>query len=228
LRSKAIILLSGGLDSTFNFYRGQAELDIVVALTMDYGQRALPREVHAAAKIAAQFRVPHQVIPFPFLQNLGGSSLVDRDLSVPQGSAVDIQSQKVSESTAQSVWVPNRNGLFLNAAACFADRWDAEWVIAGFNAEEAATFPDNSEAFLKALDHAFAFSTRNQVKVKCYSLPMNKTEIVAECLKLKFDFSAIWPCYFAGEKWCGSCESCLRTQRALKFHKISTEGLFLC
>lgn len=139
---------------------------------------------------------------------------------VPTAQAVQIEDLTVSQKTAQAVWVPNRNGIFLNIAAGFAEGLGAQTVIPGFNAEEAATFPDNSAAFLKALEDSFSLSTANHVRVHCYSVEMTKTDIVREGRQLNLPFRDLWPCYFAGENWCGECESCQRFQRALQANGV--------
>lgn len=225
MKDKAIVLLSAGLDSSYNLYRASGELEVVLCLSFDYGQRAAARELERAGRLAARFGVRHEVVPFVFLKNLGGSSLTDPAAAVPT-KEVSIDDMDASRRTAASVWVPNRNGLFLNAAACFADRYDAKWVIPGFNKEEATTFPDNSTAFMESLDRAFSFSTKNGVRVKCYSDAMTKTEIVRDGIALGMNFGELWPCYFAYDKWCGECESCRRSRRALEANGVPLLGLF--
>ena len=140
---------------------------------------------------------------------------------IPTGREVSIDDMERSTETMKAVWVPNRNGILLNIAAGFAEGLDASFVIPGFNVEEAATFPDNSQDYMNALDEAFSFSTRNRVKVKCFSTAMNKTQIVTEAAKLEVPLKDLWPCYFAEEKWCGECESCQRFSRAIRESGVS-------
>jgi 7-cyano-7-deazaguanine synthase len=224
---KAVVLLSGGLDSTVNLYWAKTKFKVVLALTFDYGQRAARSEVIAARALARKLGVRHQVVKLPFIGAFGQSSLTDKRSSIPVGSKVSIDSLKTSRETAKSVWVPNRNGIFLNVAAGFAETNKADYIIPGFNAEEAATFPDNSESFLKATDKTLAFSTANKVKIQCLTVKLSKAEIVLRGEELKVDWSLTWPCYFSAKKWCGQCESCQRSKRAfaktgvtrgLKFH----------
>jgi 7-cyano-7-deazaguanine synthase len=122
----------------------------------------------------------------------------------------------MSNQTAQRVWVPNRNGILLNIAAGFAEGLSADAIVPGFNAEEAATFPDNSEAFMGALDSAFQFSTATGVKVICFSSALDKAEIVKKSISLKVPLKDLWPCYMDGLDICRSCESCQRFLRALE------------
>jgi 7-cyano-7-deazaguanine synthase len=224
---RSVVLLSGGLDSTVNLLMARLQSDVVLAVTFDYGQRAAEKEKAVAQKLTQHLGLRHQILSLPFFKDWGQSSLVDTDKSVPTGTQVSIDDLERSSETARSVWVPNRNGIFLNIAAGFAETLGADWIIPGFNREEAATFPDNSQGFLEASTAALWFSTANQVQVRCLTTAMSKTEIVTEALKLQMDWSWIWPCYFSEEKWCGQCESCLRSKRALQANGVDLVGLFL-
>jgi 7-cyano-7-deazaguanine synthase len=99
--------------------------------------------------------------------------------------------------------------------------------VPGFNKEEAETFPDNSAAYLKSATDSFQYSTSNRVKVLCFTTDKSKTEIVKLGLELKVDFKNIWPCYHSFEKWCGQCESCKRSKRALLANQIHCQDWFL-
>lgn len=212
----SVVLLSAGLDSTVNFFQALRESRVLLTLTFNYGQRAAVREIESARKMSEMNGVRHQTVDLPFFKIWGGSSLVDESKSLPLGSDVSIDDLKQSQQTAKSVWVPNRNGVFLNIAAGFAEAAKADWVIPGFNKEEAATFPDNSEAFLQQTTQSLSYSTANGVAVKCFTTALSKPEIVKRGLELGVDFRLMWPCYQAGATWCGQCESCLRSRRALE------------
>lgn len=212
---KSVVLLSGGLDSATNLYQAHNETKIVLALTFNYGQRAVNKEISSAKQLTNHLSVPHRVIEIPWVKDFGKSSLIDSKGVIPQGTEVGIDDYEKSLQTAARVWVPNRNGILLNIAAGYAEALGAEMVIPGFNIEEAQTFPDNTEAFLQSLTNSFSFSTANKVRAHCYTTAMNKTEIVALGIKLGLPFELLWPCYFSEEKWCGQCESCLRFYRAL-------------
>ena len=213
---KSVVLLSSGLDSTVNLFEAKNAGTLMLALTFDYSQRAVEKEISSAKKIADFVGVPHKVVKLPFFFEFGKSSLVDKSQSVPTGNAVSIDDLKQSQKTAESVWVPNRNGIFMNIAAGFAESLGADTIIPGFNAEEAATFPDNTDDFLKSLNHSLSFSTFNRVKTHCFTTQLSKTQIVKRGLELNVPFQLIWPCYFSEEKWCGKCESCQRSRRAFE------------
>jgi 7-cyano-7-deazaguanine synthase len=220
---KSVVLFSSGLDSTYNLYAARQHSDVILALTIDYGQRAAAREIAHARAVTEILGVRHTVLSLPWFRDFTHSALVNRNSAVPQGTDVQIDVREVSEATARAVWVPNRNGILLNIAAGFAEGLGADWIVPGFNAEEAMTFADNSSGFLAALDTSFSFSTRNHVRTRCFSTDLNKTEIVRLARDLGVRFDLIWPCYEGGAQPCGQCESCQRFTRALRAHHMSLD-----
>lgn len=227
MKRKAVVLLSAGLDSSVNLFAAHKQEEVVLALTFDYGQKAAKKEIEQAAKLASFLKIPHKVLALPWFKDFNTSSLLVENQAVPTGKQVDIQSHEQSLQTAKSVWVPNRNGIFLNIAAAFAEAMAAKVVVPGFNVEEASTFPDNSEAFMQQLTRSFSYSTANQVEVLCYTVKMQKTEIVKKGLELNMPWHMLWPCYFSKEKWCGECESCLRSKRAFAAAGVDVQNFYL-
>lgn len=215
-RRKSLILLSGGLDSAANLAFTAYFDQPTLALTMDYGQRAAAKEIEAAKKLAAYYKVEHQVMDMKWLGALGGSSLTSKSIEVPEMASNKLDDMKTAIETAKQVWVPNRNGLFINVAAAVAESRKLQQIVVGFNKEEAATFPDNSSQFLGVSTLALKYSTSNHVKVACYTDMMVKSEIVQALRNLDhpFPFEMVWSCYHGGEKMCGKCESCQRYMRA--------------
>ena len=229
MKPSSIVLLSAGLDSSVNLFLAHRSHHIKLALTFDYGQRAAKQEISHSRKLCEILNVPHKVIELPFFKEFAHSSLVNVSLEVPVGEEIKIADQVASKNSALKVWVPNRNGIFLNIAAGFAEGLGAKLIVPGFNIEEAETFPDNSEDFIGSINQSLSFSTANAVMVDCFTKRMNKTEIVAEAVKLKIPLEIIWPCYLSLDKPCGSCESCQRLKRALSQNGLSNlfTSLFL-
>lgn len=218
VKTPSIVLLSGGLDSSANLAMACAKDTVVLALHVDYGQRAEGPEWRASQKLCEYYGVKLEKITIPWLGALGGSSLTDRSKDVPELHRSELDTLDRIQETAKSVWVPNRNGVLLNIAAAYAERFRATRVIVGFNREEATTFPDNSEAFLDQATKALSFSTMNGVEIFCYTTRMDKVEI-CEALKLlpkPFPHSLVWSCYHSGSRPCGKCESCGRHDRAME------------
>lgn len=223
---KSVVCLSAGLDSTVNLYAAKKFTNVIHAVTFNYGQKAAKKEIAAAQALCEKLAVPHTVIDLPWFKNFGESSLTSDKQEIPTGDDVEIDNLKKSVQTAKAVWVPNRNGIFLNIAASIAESKNADLVIPGFNLEEASTFPDNSEGFMRALDASFVYSTANKVHVHCYTVTLSKVEIVRAGMSLEVPFDMIWPCYFARDKWCGECESCQRAKRAFSVNQLPVSHLF--
>jgi len=211
---KYIALLSSGLDSTVNIYWAHKKATVTLALTLDYGQRSAVKEISNAKKICDELKIPHKTITVDFFKDFTKTSLINTQEAVPKHMQIDDLSE--CQETAKAVWVPNRNGIFINIAAGFAEGLGVDQILVGFNKEEGATFLDNTQAYLDRVNESLEYSTRNKVKVTSFTTAMNKTDIVREGRKLNVNFDFIWSCYFANDTACGECESCLRLQRALK------------
>lgn len=215
---RGVTLLSGGIDSYLSTALARDHHEIVLALTFDYGQRAARQEIRAAQKMSRHWRIKSQVIELPWLKNLGESALTHSLQPLPQFRDLEkLANKKAVERSAEAVWVPNRNGVFLNIAAAFAETSGAEWIVTGFNREEAATFSDNSSDYVHRLNRALELSTLLfPPKVKSFVQELNKKEMVAALLERDLPLDFFWSCYEGGEKMCGVCESCARTVAAFK------------
>jgi len=209
---KSVILLSGGLDSTVCLKRAVDESAAFLALTFDYGQKAAAREIESASKICSLFSVPHRVISLPFLANLGESALTGEGREVPEFQP--------DSTDMKSLWVPNRNGLFANIGACFAEALTCDTVVAGFNLDEARLFPDNSAEFIDATNRALKFSTISGVRLFSYTAHLTKKEIAKLGRAIGAPIQLTWSCYNGGEHQCGRCRSCKITLEALKGHEL--------
>lgn len=207
----AIVLLSAGLDSTVNCYLAQKDYSHVMALCFDYGQKASAKELSRAFQIAQELQISFQSLHLPWLKDLSDSALTSAAF-LPK--MVDLSDTEQTQKSAQQVWIPNRNAIFIHIAAAFAKDKKTD-IIVGFNKEEARTFPDNSKNFVETLNKTLNISTFGQVQVKSYTLDMNKKEIVKLGRQEKVNFDLIWSCYEGGQKPCDHCESCLRLEAAM-------------
>lgn len=213
---KAVALLSGGLDSLVAAHLAAQGGQLVCALTIHYGQRAAESEIRAAAAQAEWLNTAHETVHLRWLADLSETALTDSTADLPTPDEDDLDDPEASERSARAVWVPNRNGLFLNVAAAWAESSGCDRIVAGFNAEEAATFPDNSAAFVEATNKALQDSTRNQVRVISPTLQMTKTEMVHTAVADELPIQTLHSCYRAGPGHCWECESCMRLKRALR------------
>jgi 7-cyano-7-deazaguanine synthase len=216
----ALVLLSGGLDSTVAAAHAVRHGGLSLALTFDYGQRARAREIEASAAIAAHLGASHRVISLPFLGELSRSALNRPEDELPQACAEDLDDPGLAEARARSVWVPNRNGLFIHAAACFAQAQGLDTLVVGFNREEAKTFPDNRPEYLEAMTRTLAFTLDTPVQVISPTRDLDKAGIVRLGLDLDAPLHRVWSCYEAGPGHCFRCESCRRLERALRAEEV--------
>lgn len=212
MKEKAICLLSGGLDSTVSFVLGLKYLDVSTALTFDYGQKALNQEIKAAERICQLYGIVHQIINLQWLGAITKTALVSLNKQVPRFEF----GKSEPKETMKEVWVPNRNGVFINIGAAFAEGLNSQIVVAGFNHEEAETFSDNSLEFMEAANQALKYSTLNGIRVVSFVGKLTKKDIVRLGVKMKAPLQHIWSCYEGGQKMCGRCESCQRNMQAFK------------
>ena len=205
-RSNSIILLSGGLDSTVSATIAARRTKIIFALTFDYGQRAAEMEIKASRKICRALGIRHKIVALPFFRDLKGLRMCDRR-----------KKKNPNEfKTIDQVWIPNRNGLFINIAASYAEHYNASLIVAGFNREEASEFLDNSSRFIAAVNHSLMYSTRNRVKVISYIAEFSKPQIYRLGIKHHAPLKHIYSCYLGTKEMCGKCASCMRLLAAKK------------
>jgi len=205
--NKALILLSGGLDSLVSLGLARNDYNVELALTFDYGQKSANQEIEASKKICEFYGIKHQIIKLDWLKNITQTALVS-DIKVP-----DVE--KSTEETAKAVWVPNRNGLFLNIAGCFADSFSFSHIIIGANKQEGQTFPDNTQSFIDRINAEFEFSTQAKPKVVAPLINFDKNDIVKHALNANIPLELTRSCYNDSEKNCGTCESCKNLKNAL-------------
>lgn len=202
--TKSIILLSGGLDSVVSLGLCKEEYNITLALTFDYGQKAAQKEIETSNKICDYYKIQHKVIKLDWLKAVTHTALVE-DKDIPQGI----------QETSSAVWVPNRNGLFLNIAASFADGDDYDYIFIGANKEEGETFSDNTQEFIDRINKAFEYSTAKHPKVIAPLINFDKNDIVKQALVHSIPLELVRSCYSDTSVHCGVCESCTRLKNAL-------------
>jgi len=215
---KAISILSGGLDSTIATIKLAGKHDIH-AITFDYGQKSSKMEIKAARIISRLYGFKHYIIRLPWLGELGGSALTNKKDRIPRPNMEELDTATARE-TARKVWVPARNLVFTSIGAAYADALDARAIIVGWDKEEAATFPDNSQRFLEAFNEVLEMGTWVDVEVKAPFIDYTKKEIITEGYRLGVPFEATYSCYEGGSLHCGVCESCMRRKRAFKLAGI--------
>ncbi|MBK3518429.1 7-cyano-7-deazaguanine synthase QueC [Carboxylicivirga marina] len=208
---KAVVLLSGGLDSAVALYLAQSQGFDVHAISFDYGQRH-NRELEAAKSIAKKVKVSnHQIVTLK-LDKWGGSSLTDSKLEVEDGN--------VERTDIPVTYVPARNMVFLSVAASLAEAIGAQDIFIGVSQVDYSGYVDCRQEFIDGMEKAINLGTvmgaeKNQ-PIKIHAPFVNKTK--AEEIKLGeelgVDFGLTWSCYRGGDKPCGTCDSCLLRAKA--------------
>lgn len=204
---KAIILLSGGLDSLVSCGLKHEETEL--ALTFDYGQKSASKEIEASKLICNYYQIKHKVIKLDVLKEITHTALVS-EKDIP-----DIEIERANNTSTKAVWVPNRNGLFLNIAAAYCDSYEYDTIIIGANKEEAQNFPDNTSEFIERINKTFEYSTQKKPKVVAPLINFDKNDIVKIAIEEKMPIDLVQSCYNSTKKHCGKCESCKRLKRAL-------------
>ncbi|MBR3899529.1 MAG: 7-cyano-7-deazaguanine synthase QueC [Elusimicrobiaceae bacterium] len=205
MKKKAIVLFSGGLDSTTCLYWALAQGYACEALTISYGQKH-EREVRAAREIAERLGVKQHFVTLDFPW-LASSSLVDDKQAIPDLSMEEIESGKIP-----STYVPGRNLVFLSIAASLMDSLQADAIVAGPNAVDFSGYPDCTPAFFNAAADAINRGTErgvlNGVEVLAPLMDLSKAGIVKLGAQLGVPFELTWSCYSGGDQPCGFCDSC--------------------
>ncbi len=212
-KPRAIVLLSGGLDSATCAAQAIADGYEVIALSLDYGQRH-DKELTAAREIASAFDITeHQVIETNLAQ-WGGSSLTDRAMSLPTDGK-DLGSEVIP-----STYVPGRNTVFIAIALSLAEAKGAIAIYLGINAVDYSGYPDCRPDYLAAFQQLAALSSKAGLEGRAPKLiaPLvldSKTDIVHRALQLSVPIEKTWSCYSGEDLPCGRCDSCRIRDSAL-------------
>lgn len=208
MKKKAVILFSGGLDSTTCLALAKSEGYIPYALTFDYNQKH-SGEVNAAKQIATRFAVEeHKIISMDFLHQLGASALTDEKMAVP-----DYHSSNVIPTT----YVPARNTIFLSMALAWAEVIGAADIFIGANVIDYSNYPDCRPDYLIAFEDMANLGTkagtegRQYLKIHAPLLALSKSDIIKLGTRLGVDYGMTVSCYrlSADQRSCGKCDSCV-------------------
>lgn len=211
MKRPAIVLLSGGLDSTTVLAIAKDQGFTPYALSFRYGQRH-SIELEAAERVAAAQGVARHVIADIDLRVFGGSALTD-DIAVPKHETVD----EVESSSVPVTYVPARNTIFLSFALAFAETVGASDIFTGVTAVDYSGYPDCRPEYMDAYAKMANLATRagvegtQELKLHSPLIAMSKADIVREGLRLGVDYSLTSSCYDPDEKGhaCGKCDTCL-------------------
>jgi 7-cyano-7-deazaguanine synthase len=210
---KAVVLLSGGLDSATTLFWAKSQGYRAHCIIFDYGQRH-KKEIASAVRVARAAKSTCQIISIRL--PWGGSALLGRQGRLPQSRSVE---QMVSGIPA--TYVPARNTIFLSFGVSCADAMGAEAVVIGANAVDYSGYPDCRPAYLKAIEKAARLGTRRgslggKLKILAPLVRLTKAEIIRLGTGLKVPYDLTWSCYEGGRKPCGLCDSCILRAKGFK------------
>lgn len=210
---KAVVLLSGGLDSTTALYLAKSQGFEVYAISFNYGQRH-KKEIESAKKVAEKADIKEHIIVNTNMNAWGGSALTDSHIQVPEG-----------EENRQDIpvtYVPARNMIFLSYAASYAEAVGAQDIFIGVSQVDYSGYVDCRKEFIDAMENAInkgtvcAVEDNKPIKIHAPFMNMTKAEEIKLGMKLGVDYSLTWTCYNGYENACGHCDSCLLRLKAFE------------
>lgn len=210
---KAVVLLSGGLDSATTLFLAKKTRFKCLCLIFDYGQRH-KKEIKQAVKIAKFAKCDFQVLKISFPWK--GSSLLDKNKALPKRKII---------RGIPSTYVPARNLIFLSFALSFAESQKAEAIFIGANQIDYSGYPDCRAEFYRALKSVIKKGTKagvegKLVKILTPLITKTKSDIIKLGTKLGVPYNLTWSCYKGGKIPCGKCDSCLLRERGFKSARI--------
>ncbi len=205
---KAVVLLSGGMDSTTAFYWAKRNFEDVIAITFDYGQKNR-YEIEFAKWHTKKLNVKHKIIELN-LKSILRSALLSEDMEIPKEEVVD---------AIPTTYVPFRNGIFISIACGIAENMEAEAIVGGWNQVDYSGYPDCRREFLDAMERAINLGTHvgsagRLIRIESPLINMKKSEIIKLGLSLGVDYKYTLSCYEGKVPPCGECPSCRLRKKA--------------
>ena len=214
---KAVVLASGGLDSTTVMAIAKQQGFEIYSLSFDYGQRH-SFELRAAKRVAELMGVSKHLVLELDLTKFGASALTD-DIAVPKSSGGDIKTDEIPVT-----YVPARNTIFLSLAMAWAETLNASDIFIGVNALDYSGYPDCRPEYIKAFEYMANLATKAAVegglKLKIHTplINMTKAQIISKGMELGVDYAATHSCYDPSPEGlaCGYCDSCILRKKGFK------------
>jgi 7-cyano-7-deazaguanine synthase len=209
---KAVVVLSGGMDSTTLLYDVINQGYETYALSFDYNQKH-KKELECAKKTCEKLGIQHKVLDLSPLNQVAPSALTRDDWNVPEGHYAD-------ENMKQTV-VPNRNMVLLSLATAYAIGIEATDLFYGAHSGDHDIYPDCRKEFVDSMKESIKLADWKEIKLHAPYLEIDKGDIAIKGKELKVDYSLTWTCYKGKEKACGKCGSCV--ERLEAFEKAGIE-----
>ena len=203
---KALLIYSGGLDSTTLLY--EYKDSIALAVTFDYGSKHNAREIAYARENCKRLGVKHLVMPLGFIGQYFRSDLLLSGGDIPEGSYAD--------DNMKSTVVPFRNGIMLAIAAGLAESYGLDTVMMANHGGDHAIYPDCRPEFVEGMDKAIQAGTYEGIRLVSPYCDITKRDIALRGKAIGLDYSLTYSCYKGGEKHCGKCGTCIERKEALE------------
>ncbi|MEW5693370.1 MAG: 7-cyano-7-deazaguanine synthase QueC [Candidatus Hydrogenedentota bacterium] len=211
--NEAVVLLSGGMDSSVTTAIAINENNKVNLIHITYRHRTAERELKAFNDIADYYNIKNRlVVDIDYLVKIGGSALIDRNIDIPISQKLTWSNRsEVDRMVVPLTYVPFRNGNFISIATSWAEVLGAGSIYIGVVYEDSSGYPDTRPEFIKKMEDAVNAGTKPETKItlKTPIIFLNKKEIVLKGVELKVPFHLTWSCYKNTDKACGKCDSCL-------------------
>ena len=209
--SKAVCLVSGGLDSSVAAACARTEGHDLYFLHISYGQLTSEREARAFKQLADHYQVEERLVTEArHLRDIGGSALTDPAISVPLN--------QLNPEAIPVTYVPFRNANLLAAAVSWAEVLGASHIYIGAVEEDSSGYPDCRSTFFEAFEKTIAAGTKPEthISIETPLIKMKKRDIILKGIELGVPFEKTWSCYKNQETACGSCDSCLLRLRGFR------------
>lgn len=221
---KAVIVFSGGLDSTTCLALAKSQGYLCHAITFDYGQRHRV-ELEAASRIAESMGITHHIIPIPTLNKIGGSALTDHQIDVPSYTG---------NSDIPVTYVPARNTIFLSFALAFAEVLGAQTIFIGASSIDYSHYPDCRPEYFEAFQTLANLATKvgvenESITIKTPLLHLSKAQTIEIGHTLGVQYETTISCYQANSKGeaCGHCDSCMLRKKGFKEAGLPDETRYI-
>ena len=219
MKTKVVVLVSGGMDSVAALYEAHQRYAVVGTVSFDYGSKHNHKEIPFAAWHSKKLSIPHRTIRLAFVDELFKSDLLQSGGTIPDGH--------YQELTMKQTVVPFRNGIMLSIAGGYAESIEANGLVIAAHSGDHAIYPDCREDFMKSMADAIRLGTYAAVEIIRPFIHNTKAEIAQRGHELGVDFAQTWSCYKGGDIHCGTCGTCVERREAFMLAELPDPTVYL-